>query len=483
MKRRPQESIPRDTESEAGALACVLSAEPGDAEGMLDKLEEAHFEDIRHLTVFRALLACHEDGEPLNAVSLWQKVKGYGSDGEAGGFEYVSALPDATPSPINFPTFLSTIQDRAERRRMLDRAEKERRAALDLAKPVIAPTSRPHWLEFVEDGATMQVCELPPVVEIASGIVAERAKLVICSGSKSYKTWLTIDLALSIAHGVPFLERETVRTRVLYVNLELKPDTFTRRLQAVAEAKGISIASGWFNHLPLRGKLSGLGIEEAVTRLVANAKHLGCRVVVLDPCYKLNVEGDENSTRDQTLFFNAIDRLTTEAEATVILNDHAGKGNQSEKDPLDVIRGSSAKGGDLDAAFVLRRHDVENSFRVDLIHRELAPVDPFVIGWEYPLMQLRPDLDAENMKKAKGGRHPAHEPGKLLAAIKDCDENHPISISAWSARAGIPRGTLTGYLEGFRVKGWIRTHGDGRTARNYITTEGLALANKHGGEE
>lgn len=87
-----------------------------------------------------------------------------------------------------------------------------------------------------------------------------------------------------------------------------------------------------------------------------------------DPLFKLNIAGEENSTRDQTVFFLELDRLTTEAGCTAILNDHSGKGNQSEKDPLDVIRGSSAKGGDLDAAMVLRKHEVEHCFRVDMVH-------------------------------------------------------------------------------------------------------------------
>ncbi len=85
----------------------------------------------------------------------------------------------------------------------------------------------------------------------------------------------------------------------------------------------------------------------------------------------------------------------TDLQCTAIFNDHSGKGNQSEKDPLDVIRGSSAKGGDLDAAMVLRKHDVDGCFRVDLVHRELAPVAPFCIGWNFPLMELRPDLNAD----------------------------------------------------------------------------------------
>ncbi len=162
--------------------------------------------------------------------------------------------------------------------------------------------------------------------------------------------------------------------------------------------------------------------------------------------------GDENSSKDQTICSLQIDRLTTEAGCTVILNDHAGKGNQSEKDPLDVIRGSSAKGGDLDAAMILRKHDIDQCFRVDMVHRELPPVEPFVIGWNYPLMELRPNLDADAMKKAKGGRGKKHDRLKLLAFLRHTSEDQPISVTEWAGRANVKRQTLNGYADEFRMQ-------------------------------
>ena len=344
------------------------------------------------------------------------------------------------------------------------------------APPPPPPIAEDPWFSLVADAADIVKEELPPVVEIVEGIVAEQSKLVIGSGSKSYKTWLTLDMALSIAHGATFLERRTERRRVLYVNLELKPLTFKRRVQAIAQAKGIQVEPGWFKHLPLRGRMAGMTVDALVTRIIRFAQHFKAGVVVIDPVYKMNVEGEENSSLDQTLFFNQLDRITTEAGCTLILNDHFSKGNQSEKDPLDAIRGSSAKGGDVDAAMVLRKHEVEGCLRVDLVHRELPPVEPFCIGWEFPLMRLRPDLSPEAMKKLKPGRRKQVEPKRLLAAILDTSPENPVSISAWARAAGIPRGTLTEYLSEMHAKGWIRTAGEGNTARQYITADGRIVA-------
>jgi len=345
--------------------------------------------------------------------------------------------------------------------------------AVSALEKLASPDKGNGWQSLVMDGADAIAQELPPLLEIIEGIICDRSKLVIVSSAKCFKTWLTIYMALSVSHGIPFLGRGTIRRKILYVNLELKPATFDRRLQAIAAELGITVDPGWFHHLPLRGQMAGITVAELINRIVALAKQLKIGLVVIDPVAKANVEGEENSSRDQTLFFNQIDRLTTEAECTVVLNDHTTKGNQSEKDPLDTIRGSSAKGGDLDAAMVLRKHEEEGCYRVDMVHRELAPVDPFTIGWRYPLMELRPDLDPEAMKKAKAGRKKAHDPRKLLAAISDTTAENAVSILAWSKAAGIARQTLTDYLPELRSKGWIRTAGEGSNSRQFITEKGL----------
>lgn len=332
------------------------------------------------------------------------------------------------------------------------------------------------WLSLVEDAAAIMREELPPVVELIGGLVTERSKVVIGSGAKSNKTWLSIDVGLSIAHGVPFLGRQTQRRKVLYVNLELKSDTFKRRVQAVATAKGITIEEGAFHHLPLRGRISGLSVNQIVSRIIHVAQMTGAAVVVIDPIYKLNIEGDENSSRDQTLLFNELDRITTEPGCTVLLNDHFSKGNQSEKDPLDAIRGSSAKGGDVDAAIILRRHEVEDCFRVDVVHRELPPVPPFCIGWRFPLMELRPDLEPDKMKTPGRGRSKAIDPRTLLGCIADTTPEKPISISAWADKVGLARQTLSDYLPEIRQKGWVTTVGEGNTARQCITQKGQQIA-------
>lgn len=337
------------------------------------------------------------------------------------------------------------------------------------------PTSRLSWIDLSDDASNIIDREIPELVQIVEGMLVENCKVVIASGSKSYKTWLTIALALHIAQGQPFWNRPTRKSRVLYVDLELRKRGFDYRCKSIAKECGLELERGQLIHLPLRGMIAGLSVHEIITRIVEAAKHFQCGVVVVDPVYKLNTEGDENSSRDQTILFNEIDRITTEAKCAVILNDHFSKGNQAEKDPLDAIRGSSAKGGDVDGAIVLRRHDEQNCFRVDVIQRELPPIDPFVIGWEFPVMKLREDLDPEEMKKPKSGKSDKKPSPyiKLLSSLKEHDSGDPITVQQWARLSRISVKDIQDYLPKMRQWGWVATDGLGEDSRKYITDRGL----------
>lgn len=339
----------------------------------------------------------------------------------------------------------------------------------EVQKPKVNP-----WLSLVADGSDIQARVIPPVIEVINGLLTQNSKLVIASGSKSFKTWLSMDLALSVSHGMTFLGRGTSRRPVIYVNLELKPDTFERRIQAIAQARGLKIEPGWLFHLPLRGKMAGLQLVTVMERLIEMVKALDNPLIQLDPIYKLNTENDENSSREQTVFFNQLDRLTTEGNATVVLNDHFSKGNQADKDPLDAIRGSGAKGGDVDGAMILRRHEEDECFSVDVIQRELPAIHSFVIGWNYPLMEVRGELDAQDMRKI-GGRKPKYSEVEVLAYFAKHPIGNPVSISSLSLLHSIPRKTLSDYCRRLNESELIKTHGEGAHARQYITDKGLRL--------
>jgi DnaB-like helicase N terminal domain len=135
---------PHDDEAEAGALACVLTADASEAAAMLDKLALDSFYDVRHREIYVALRSLRADAKPLDPVSLIQRLKDKGKLGDAGGLEYLTTLPDQTPSPANLPTYLDTLQDRATRRAAVRDAGELSRLATDttITAAALADASR-----------------------------------------------------------------------------------------------------------------------------------------------------------------------------------------------------------------------------------------------------------------------------------------------------------------------------------------------------
>src|SRR5262249_2019781 len=68
---------PHSPEAEQGVLGCVLLS-PNDSMGIcLEKLKpaEAVFYDLRHQTIFKALAEMYDAREPIDVITLQQRLK------------------------------------------------------------------------------------------------------------------------------------------------------------------------------------------------------------------------------------------------------------------------------------------------------------------------------------------------------------------------------------------------------------------------
>ena len=489
---------PHDPEAEAGALACVLCAD-GEAEAMLDQLDASDFYDHRHREVYTALHFLRKAGKPLGVVALAQRLRDTGTTDDAGGTIYIATLPDQTPSEANFPTFLDTVRDRATRRATVRDAVELANLAQDprITKKTLGDAARrmvirdyhpsdqidpavdlgviPAPLPEIIDAAEFRarILEHPP--ELIQGILHQGSKLVLGGGSKSFKTWCLLDLAISVAHGVPWLGRQTQQGRVLYINFEIQPWSWQKRIEAVSFAKEITIEPGRLSLWNLRGRAANF---DTLLPEVRERIQQDYALVILDPIYKLYGQTDENSAGDVARLMNAVEELSVKSGAATAFGAHFSKGNQASKESMDRISGSGVFARDPDSLLVLTRHEEDDAFTVEPTLRNFAPVEPFVVRWNYPLMVPDTSLDQSKLKQV-GGRHRNHDPDKLCAAIVGTSAENPISISEWAHAADVNRSTLQGYLPGLRAKGWIATSGEGSSARQYLTEHGREAAIRH----
>ncbi len=239
--------------------------------------------------------------------------------------------------------------------------------------------------------------------ELVHGLLHRGTKAVLGGSSKAGKTWLLLDLAVSVATGSPFLRWATSPGKVLFVNLEI-PQTFLKlRLQKLCERKPL----GHLNDLDvwtLRGEFSAT--ESFLEAIIERGCEGEYSLIILDPIYKLMVGRAENTSSAVGVLCHQIERLVVETGAAVVYAHHFTKGDQSGKKALDRLSGSGVFARDADTIVTLTEHDVAGCFTVEMTLRNLPEQPPFVVEWGCPLMHQRHDLNPAALKRPATAANP-----------------------------------------------------------------------------
>ena len=284
------------------------------------------------------------------------------------------------------------------------------------------------WREDIVDGAAQSASErLPPIqsvkellanqpkkpVEVVGGLLHQSSKMVVGGASKSNKTWVLVDLAVSVATGEPWWGFSTEQGCVLYVNLELAETFFTDRIKAVATTKNVD-PSEKLDVWNLRGHAADLDhLLPTIIQTVSQKYSL----IVLDPIYKLLGGRDENRTGDIASLLNGVEKLAVETGAAIAFGAHFSKGNQASKESIDRIGGSGVFARDPDTILTMTRHEKDGAFTVEAILRNHPPIMPFVVDWDFPLMRRDDDLDPAKLKQSKKGREPKYKVEDLVTYL------------------------------------------------------------------
>jgi hypothetical protein len=256
--------------------------------------------------------------------------------------------------------------------------------------------------------------DAPP--ELIAGILHAGSKLVLGGTSKSFKTWTLLDLAISIATGADWLGRRTAQGKVLFVNFEIQPHAWQRRIVGVARAKGVKIKPGMIQLWNLRGHAADF--RQLIPKIIERARSENFSLIILDPIYKLYGNTDENSAGNVALLLNSLEKMATITGAAVAFAAHFAKGNAAGKEAIDRISGSGVFARDPDSILVFTKHEDEDAFVVEPILRNFAPVEPFAVRWNFPLFEIADELDPTRLKKA-GGRGRTFTEENLLDALGD----------------------------------------------------------------
>ena len=448
---------------EAGCLSCVLQS--GDPQ-LLDRLRLEHFYDERHRALYSELQALKIEGRPPDVILVQNHLSTRGLWEKVGSLEYVNRMIDSSPSPANFPAYFEIVEDLAVRRAAIRDAgellilarntklpiKTLRDASLRLSESYAHPPGSNGRLPEMVDLDTFMAVELPELEQVVEGVLHRGSKLSFGGGSKAFKTWQLLNLGVSVATGTPWLKFDVTRGKVLYVNFEIQKQPMQKRLRRMLEATQ-SVANPDFVIWNLRGKATHHRVILPKIRNAITGKDFS--LVILDPIYKLYGEGtEENSTGDIAELMNSIEDLAVVTGAAVAFGAHFSKGNQAGKEAIDRVSGSGVFARDPDTLITLTPHSEKDAFTFEAILRNFAPVNPFVVRWEFPLMKPCEDLDPEDLRKP-GGRPNTYSESNLLDAIQDSSLSTTDFLKTCKSEFGVSPASFYRLLKSLETEGKV----------------------------
>jgi replicative DNA helicase len=113
---------PHSLEAEMGVLGCCLIS-PNDCVPECIKTfkteEQAAFYDLRHQTIYSVLSEMSNAREPIDLITVQQRLKDQQLLEQVGGIPYLSQLQDAVPSAANLSYYLGIVREKHLLRRMI----------------------------------------------------------------------------------------------------------------------------------------------------------------------------------------------------------------------------------------------------------------------------------------------------------------------------------------------------------------------------
>ena len=430
---------PHSIEAEHAVLGCAIERPNDCLPQILAVLKsKSAFYDARHQIVFSALTEMHRKGTAIDIITVQQRLRDAGLLEQIGGFSNLVQIANV-PSVANLPAWLDIVKEKHHRRQMVQTCQHVAGLAMgdtrtddlkyivqsDLAEVFGGSTGD---MPDLIDAAHFIRNPIEPPDELIKGILHKGSKLVFGGSSKSFKTWSLLNLAISIATGTTWLGLTTTQGKVLFLNFEIQPHAWQKRITAIAEAKAVEIPDGAILLWNLRGHAADF--RKLIPKIIQRCRHEGFSLIVLDPIYKLYGGADENAAGDIAELLNALERLATETGAAIAFGAHFAKGNASGKEAIDRISGSGVFARDPDTLLIFTKHEADNAFVVEPILRNFAPVQPFAVRWEFPLMHRADELDPAKLKQV-GGRKPTYLSADLLAMLPPEGLSNP----DWQAKA------------------------------------------------
>ena len=288
---------------------------------------------------------------------------------------------------------------------------------------------------------------------LIEGLWADQAVGILGGQPKCCKSFLALDIAVSVAAGAPCLRRLPVRRKgpVLLFPAEDALAVVRQRLEGICVAAGTQL-----DQLPIYVITAPrilLDLPQDREQLRATVAELRPALLILDPFIRLH-RADENSSKDVAPLLGYLRELQRQFGMAVLLVHHVRKGASTDR-PGQALRGSSDLHGWGDSNLYLRR----NSRHLILSVEQRAAPSPDDIPLNLSIHGNAPALVVLDAPQIDNESLPACPADRILLAISKA--NGPLTAVQLRKACRIRTSTLSMTTAALIASGRIRRGPDG----------------------
>jgi hypothetical protein len=364
---------PHSVEAEQSVLGALLL--DGAALALiLDKVTEAHFYDHAHRLIFGEITRLAAARAPADVVTVYERLQAQGQDEAAGGLVYLNALAQSVPSAANIRRYAEIVADYAAQRALISGMQEAVDLSWDQSQPLDARIERVaavlRQVEKQRQAPSRHRVPLMGLAELrqASASVRWLVKHVIPAdsigmlygGSGTFKSFIALDAALHVAHGLPFMGRKTAKGPVLYIAAEGGAGLWPR-IEAWHRDRGLR-----WQGVPLYVVPAAIDLAADAWRVVEAAQIVGVApaLVVVDTLSQ-TYAGEENSANEMAAYLRELGaRFRALWQCSVLIIHHSG--HQATERP----RGSSAIRANIDYLLGVHRDELERLATVSCVKQK-----------------------------------------------------------------------------------------------------------------
>lgn len=191
--------------------------------------------------------------------------------------------------------------------------------------------------------------KFPDPVWLLPDILPETGCYMLAGKPKSGKSWFALGMAMALAQGGRFLDRQTPRRKTLYLALEDTPRRLQNRLNTLhPNAPPDSLED---LTLQISAQKVGAGLENQLRQAAAD----GFQTIIVDTLQKVRGHAARTATQygDDYAVIGSLKDIADECGICILVVHHLRKAESD--DPHDDISGTNGIAGAADGTLILKR--------------------------------------------------------------------------------------------------------------------------------